>query len=104
MLAGYGEGEFISGDLGFSNITIGSIHVPKQEVALVNQAYWEGDGITSGLLGLAYSTITSAYIGTNSMSHFLSIFARQDSEQPSNNNCVNSNNRQCHRNWHSPRG
>jgi len=75
MRAQYGEGLFISGDLGFSDVTIGSIHVPKQEVALVNKAHWDGDGITSGLLGLAYSTITSAYIGTNRKR-----FAHQDSQ------------------------
>jgi len=73
LWAQYGQGRFISGDLGFSDITIGSTHVPKQEVALVNKAHWDGDGITSGLLGLAYSTITSPYIGTN-RKHF----ARQD--------------------------
>lgn len=37
-----------------------------QEIALVDRSYWwTGHGTISGLIGLAYSTLTSAYIGTN---------------------------------------
>lgn len=36
-----------------------------QEVALVNYSYWFGDSTTSGLMGLAYPLLTSAYEGTD---------------------------------------
>jgi hypothetical protein len=54
--------------MGYSDVTIGGIHVTKQEVALVNKAYWNGDEVTSGLMGLAYGSLTSAYSGTNGKS------------------------------------
>lgn len=34
-----------------------------QQVALVNYSYWFGDSVTSGLMGLAYPLLTSAYEG-----------------------------------------
>jgi len=46
-------------------MTIGGIKVKKQEVALVNQGYFSGDGTTSGLMGLVYRSLTDAYPGTN---------------------------------------
>lgn len=61
----YGSGLFLTGDLGYTDITIGDITVKHQTVALVNEAYWIGDGITSGLMGLAYSALTSAFAGDN---------------------------------------
>ena len=48
------------------DVTIAGINVKDQEIALVDRSYWwTGDGTISGLIGLAYSTLTSAYIGTN---------------------------------------
>lgn len=35
------------------------------QVALGTSAFWNGDGISSGLIGLAYPSITSAYQGTD---------------------------------------
>lgn len=37
----------------------------RQEVGVVEHAYWNGDGTTSGLVGLAYASLTSAFNGTN---------------------------------------
>lgn len=34
-------------------------------MALVNYSYWFGDEVTSGLMGLAYPLLTSAYEGTD---------------------------------------
>lgn len=31
----------------------------------MNYSYWEGDEVSSGLMGLAYPLLTSAYAGTN---------------------------------------
>jgi len=35
------------------------------QVALGTEAYWQGDSTSSGLLGLAYEALTSAFDGTN---------------------------------------
>lgn len=61
----YGDGEFLTGVLGRENVTLAGITVKDQEVALVNYAYWEGDNVTSGLIGMAYPSLTSAFAGTN---------------------------------------
>jgi len=49
----YGDGEFLTGTVGYENVGIAGITVNKQEVALVNYAYWNGDNQTSGLVGFA---------------------------------------------------
>lgn len=61
----YGDGEYLNGILGYDVVTFAGIAVSKQEVALANLAAWDGDGITSGLVGLAFPAITSAFAGTN---------------------------------------
>ncbi|KAF2395913.1 acid protease [Trichodelitschia bisporula] len=60
----YGDGEFVTGDMGYKDVTIAGLTASHQEVALGTYAYWNGDSISSGLLGLAYAAITSAYAGT----------------------------------------
>jgi hypothetical protein len=52
----YGDGEFLTGIIGTEEVTLAGITV-KQTVALVNLAAWEGDGTTSGLIGLAYPAL-----------------------------------------------
>jgi hypothetical protein len=49
----YGDGEFLTGIVGYEYITLAGIKV-RQEIPLGNYAAWEGDGTTSGLIGLAY--------------------------------------------------
>ena len=39
--------------------------VKRQEMGVVNRAAWEGDTVTSGVMGLAYPGVTSVYNGTN---------------------------------------
>ncbi|PYH83285.1 acid protease [Aspergillus uvarum CBS 121591] len=56
----YGDGEFATGVMGKDEVTLAGISV-EQELAGVTEAYWAGDGTTSGLVGLAYPGITSAY-------------------------------------------
>lgn len=51
--------------MGYESYTLGGITVPQQEFGLVNWAAWNGDGYSSGLIGFAYRTLTSAYAGTN---------------------------------------
>lgn len=46
-------------------MTLAGITVPQQEIALAQQAAWQGDGVTSGIIGLAYPALTAAYPGTD---------------------------------------
>ncbi|OQV05013.1 hypothetical protein CLAIMM_09817 [Cladophialophora immunda] len=62
----YGDGEYLYGTLGLERVTFAGIEIKNQEVALPLLAAWSGDGISSGLVGLAYSSITNAFPGTNS--------------------------------------
>ncbi len=45
----YGDGEFVTGNMGTVEMTVGGITVPEQEVALGTSAYWQGGGVASGL-------------------------------------------------------
>lgn len=49
----YGDGEYLTGVLGSQPVTFAGINVTTT-VALVTSAAWNGDGTTSGLVGLAY--------------------------------------------------
>ncbi|PYH90947.1 acid protease [Aspergillus ellipticus CBS 707.79] len=57
----YGDGEYLSGVMGTESVTLAGITVSSQEIGVVTSAAWEGDGTTSGLTGLAYPSLTSAY-------------------------------------------
>ena len=61
----YADLEYLNGIVGYETVNLAGIEVTQQEVALANLAGWEGDGYTSGLTGLAYPAITSAFVGTN---------------------------------------
>lgn len=39
--------------------------VKSQEIALVTNAAWNGDGVNSGILGLAFSGLTAVFDGAN---------------------------------------
>lgn len=60
----YGDGEMIYGPVGYSDITVANITVKRQEIAFANTTYWYGNNVTSGVLGLAYPSLTNAYLGT----------------------------------------
>ncbi|KAF5879339.1 putative pepsin (secreted protein) protein [Botrytis fragariae] len=59
----YASGENLKGTFGLVDVTLGGISVNAQ-IATVDTAAWLGDGTTSGLLGLAYPSITAAFNGT----------------------------------------
>jgi aspartyl protease len=59
----FGSGEMVTGPMGRSDITVGSLEVPEVQCGLVNETYWIGNNVTSGLLGLAYPSLTSSYMG-----------------------------------------
>ncbi|KAK3386740.1 aspartic peptidase domain-containing protein [Podospora didyma] len=65
MFIQYGDGEIVTGPMGLSDITVANITVSMQEVCLANATYWYGNNLTSGLLGLAYPSLTNAYLGSS---------------------------------------
>ena len=59
----YTGGEFLLGELGKEELGIGEEKngrlTVNQTVGVVRSGYWVGDGISSGLMGLAYSALVS---------------------------------------------
>jgi hypothetical protein len=66
MFIQYGDGEVVTGPMGFLDVTVGNITVQRQQVCLANTAYWYGNNQTSGLMGLAFPALTNAYLGDGS--------------------------------------
>ncbi|KAL8804350.1 MAG: hypothetical protein Q9182_002632 [Xanthomendoza sp. 2 TL-2023] len=62
---GYSDGEQVTGIVGTEDVTLAGITVKSQEVGIVNHAYWNGDNSSSGLIGLAFPTLTSVYNGSD---------------------------------------
>jgi hypothetical protein len=60
----YGTG-IAMGMVGYEDLTMGGIKVTNQTVGIVNSTNDNGDGLQSGLLGLAYPQLTSAHPGLN---------------------------------------
>lgn len=56
----YGAG-LASGSMVYEEVSIGGITVKSQKTAIANDSNPMGDGVNSGLLGLAYLSITSAH-------------------------------------------
>ncbi|KAI1762774.1 acid protease [Hypoxylon sp. FL1150] len=59
----YGDGENVQGQLGYMDVKLAGVTVASQEVALASRGTWFGNNVTSGGLGLAYPSLTSAYMG-----------------------------------------
>jgi hypothetical protein len=59
----YMDGEFLNGKMGRETVSLGGVTVEDQEVGIVHWAAWNGDGISSGLVGLAFPSVTRAYPG-----------------------------------------
>ncbi|OTA91764.1 hypothetical protein M434DRAFT_75704 [Hypoxylon sp. CO27-5] len=61
----YLSGDYLNGPMGYANITLASVTVPKQQFALVNVASFAGDGVSSGILGLGLRGLTAAFTGND---------------------------------------
>ena len=61
---------FATGPMGYSDITLGNITVTKQLVGLANRTRWDGDNLVSGVMGLAFPSLTNAFLEYNGSSHF----------------------------------
>lgn len=46
--------------MGYEDVSLGGLTVPRQQVALVTSGFWQGDSETSGLMGFAYPSLTSS--------------------------------------------
>ncbi|KAJ7622158.1 acid protease [Roridomyces roridus] len=57
----YGSGEFLRGPAGFDTVSVGSISVSGQEIGVPNMNVFKGDGVSEGVLGLAFPGLTSIY-------------------------------------------
>lgn len=62
----YTGGEFLQGEMGTEQLGIGGVSmgykpdlVVNQTIGVVDEGFWLGDGISSGLMGLAYSSLVS---------------------------------------------
>ncbi|KAH7378133.1 aspartic peptidase domain-containing protein [Cadophora sp. MPI-SDFR-AT-0126] len=60
----YGDGSYLRGSYGVLGVELAGIWV-KTQIALAKDVGWVAEGITSGLLGLSYPSITFAFSGTN---------------------------------------
>jgi hypothetical protein len=56
----YGSGNDI-GSLGFEQVQLGNITLPRQEMGFVNMSADLGDGINSGVLGLGYPVLAAVH-------------------------------------------
>ena len=63
----YGNGQTINGPLGYTKLILGGLTIPKQEISAASYASVGGDpeGNVSGLIGLAYPALTTAFSGTD---------------------------------------
>ena len=61
----FADAEFLTGGVGFDSVTIGGLTVTQQEFGVVTKAAWNGDGVTSGLVGFAFPGLTSVFNGSN---------------------------------------
>ncbi|KAJ7088254.1 acid protease [Mycena epipterygia] len=61
----YGDGTFVHGPVGFDTVSIGGLSVTKQEIGVPNVAATFEDGVTSGILGLAFPALTSVFNTTD---------------------------------------
>lgn len=57
-------GPFIQGRVGYSDVTVAGLTTKKQLIGLATRGYWQGDGVTSGLLGLGLPGLTNAFPGS----------------------------------------
>lgn len=65
----YSDGEFMTGTMGIEDLGIGGVDEDqlkvKQTIGVAETGWWMGDGLSSGLMGLAYPTLASNAEGLN---------------------------------------
>ncbi|KAJ7107936.1 aspartic peptidase domain-containing protein [Mycena epipterygia] len=61
----YGSGESLRGPAGFDTVTVGGLSVFQQEIGVPTLNAFLGDGVSEGVLGLAFPGLTSVYTTNN---------------------------------------
>lgn len=61
----YAGGESLTGIFGKEVVTFAGVSINDQMIGIVENAAWQGDGITSGLIGLAFPSLTNAFAGVD---------------------------------------
>ncbi|KAJ7616523.1 acid protease [Roridomyces roridus] len=56
---------YLEGVAAFETVEVAGLTVTHQEIGVVSKAAWMGDGVNSGLLGLAYPALTSVVNSSN---------------------------------------
>jgi Eukaryotic aspartyl protease len=54
----YADGETLQGVIGRDIVSLGGISVSNQTLGIVKTATWKGDGVSSGLVGMAFPSVT----------------------------------------------
>ncbi|KAJ7798948.1 acid protease [Mycena olivaceomarginata] len=54
----YGTSEYVAGPIALETVSIGGLEVSRQVVPIPDVAAWTGDGVLSGVLGLAFPNVT----------------------------------------------
>ncbi|KAJ9131109.1 Acid protease [Pleurostoma richardsiae] len=54
---------WLNGDMGFSDLTFAGITLPEQQVGIANEGTWDGDGVSSGVLGLGLPGLFTSHHG-----------------------------------------
>lgn len=54
MNQSYDDGEFMTGPMYLEQVTLGGVTINQTQVSVVTSAFWEGDGVNSGLIGLSF--------------------------------------------------
>ncbi|CAK3872164.1 aspartic peptidase domain-containing [Lecanosticta acicola] len=61
----YGSGEYLVGEAGYQDVTLGGITVTNQEVGLADYGFYAAGEDISGIIGFGYPAMTSAFEGVN---------------------------------------
>lgn len=61
----YTSGQALTGTFGTESVQVAGITVQDQQIAVVDNAQYSGDGITAGVLGLAFPADTKAFNGSD---------------------------------------
>ncbi|KAH8701953.1 aspartic peptidase domain-containing protein [Talaromyces proteolyticus] len=65
----YGNNENPTGPMGYADVSVAGLTVEGQQVALVDNGYWQGDGVLSGVFGIGDRGLTSAYTPGSDLPH-----------------------------------